>query len=465
MRKLFAGVAGCSLALVLGGCVVFTGPTLVVQQDVIGKMRVMFSICPSEIPESPDGMENTDDSHNGCPDHGNSGDAPGDTTPNDDFQVFLGFRVPVGTEGPASFSALASSTLSDTLTFSSSTRYTRALTESVPPPAGFEWLGYISAPYAHNDGPDNTPAQRANFAVDFQLPPAVDGTPFAGPFRIRPVVGGRIAGSNPERIVSCGDNPFAQSGNNGGPFGGSSVCIDSPDPATAATNLSFASSDLGVAGGAATASPGQTVQLPFNANLNGTLPANTTFSVAATSTMPGVTVAPSPASFTPAANSSTRITVPVAIPRNAGPGTFDVSVTASLPNGQTRTGTSKLTVRDRQLPVASRLSIRPRTLSPQAPSIAAPARVSYRLSEAATMRFRVQRCRKVRRKGRRTRTRCRTLRGSFTHAGKAGTNRLRFTGFLRNRALKRGSYRLVGTPTDPAGNKGKSVRASFRIKR
>ena len=94
--------------------------------------------------------------------------------------------------------------------------------------------------------------------------------------------------------------------------------------------------------------------------------------------------------------------------------------------------------------------------------MAAPARVSYRLSEPATMRFRVQRCRKVQAK----RTRCRTAEGQL-HAqpAKAGTNRFRFTGFLRNRALRRGSYRLVGTPTDPAKNKGKSVRASFRIKR
>ena len=130
------------------------------------------------------------------------------------------------------------------------------------------------------------------------------------------------------------------------------------------------------------------MQLPFDANLNGTLPAGTTFSVSAATNLPGVTVAPSPSSFTPAANASTRITVPVAIPRTAGPGTFDVSVTASLPNGQTRTGTSRLTVRDRQKPVASRLSIRPKTLRPQAPSVAAPARVSYRLSEAARMSFR-----------------------------------------------------------------------------
>lgn len=54
---------------------------------------------------------------------------------------------------------------------------------------------------------------------------------------------------------------------------------------------------------------------------------------------------------------------------------------------------------------------------------------------------------------------------SFKHAGHAGTNRFRFTGFLRNRALRPGSYRLVGVPTDAAKNRGKSVRASFRIRR
>ena len=32
------------------------------------------------------------------------------------------------------------------------------------------------------------------------------------------------------------------------------------------------------------------------------------------------------------------------------------------------------------------------------------------------------------------------------------------------RKLKRGRYRLVGTPTDLAKNKGKTVRTTFRIK-
>ena len=154
------------------------------------------------------------------------------------------------------------------------------------------------------------------------------------------------------------------------------------------------------------------------------------------------------------------MTVPIVVPKDAAPGTFDVALLASLPNGEARAANGKLTVRDRQKPVASRLAISPKTLRPQAPSVAAPARASYRLSEPATMRFRVQRCRKVKRK-----TRCRTLKGSFAHAGQLGVNRFRFTGFLRNRALKAGRYRLVGTPTDLARNKGKSVRAAFRIKR
>jgi hypothetical protein len=461
IRKLTAAIAFIVLPLVLGGCIVGVGPVTTTQDDVIGNVRLTFAICPSETEEDPAAGDQDPDSHDGCPNNGNAGPpfmSP-DPTNDNDYQVLVAFRVPVGTTAPAAFAAGPGSTgLSDTLSFTRSPSYARSLTDGVPPPAGFEWVGYISNSYTHNDGADNTPAQRAQFSVEFGLPPAVAGTPFAGPFRIRPVVGGRIENGEPTRTVSCGDDPFDLSG---GSVGGSSICIDSPgQPITTNTNIQVATRDLAIAPSTVTASPGQTPAVPFDANLNGTLPAGTTFSVSATTNLPGVTVAPSPASFAPAANATTRITVPVPIPKAAGPGTYDVALTARLPNGQTRAGVSKLTVRDRQKPVASRLSIRPKTLRPQAPSVAAAARASYRLSEAATMSFRVQRCRKVKR-----RTRCKTLKGSFKHAGNAGTNRFRFTGFLRNRALKRGSYRLVGTPTDLAKNKGKSVRASFRIKR
>jgi Ca2+-binding RTX toxin-like protein len=101
----------------------------------------------------------------------------------------------------------------------------------------------------------------------------------------------------------------------------------------------------------------------------------------------------------------------------------------------------------------------------------------YRLSEAATMRFTVERRQPGRRVGRRcarptprnrNRRRCNRFvrqRGSFTHRGAAGANSFRFSGRLRNRKLRPGRYRLVGVPTDAAGNVGVPVRASFRIVR
>ena len=452
LKVAFAAVLAAA-AIVLSGCVVFLGPVTSAQQDVIGKLRVSFTICASGFNDGDDPDPEAED-HPGCPDLGNVGD---EADSGGTFQVLIAFRVPAGTGAPDTISTdpVPTPPAGGPISLSRSPTYESELQALAPSP-GFTWVGYISPAYPFDDGADDVPAQSSQISVDFDLPKPADGGPFAGPFRVRPVVGFRTAAGDfpASRRVSCGDGLFGA-----GPFS-SAVCVDAPTPAITETDLQFATRDLGVLGGAATASPGQTAQLPFNANLNGTLPAGTTFSVSAATNLPRVTVAPSPASFTPAANAGTRITVPVAIPKTAGPGTFDVSVTASLPNGQTRTGTSRLTVRDRQKPVASRLAIRPKTLRPQAPSVAAAARVSYRLSEAATMRFVVQRCRKVRR-----RTRCRTVKGSFRHAGKAGTNRFRFTGFLRNRALKRGSYRLVGTPTDLAKNKGKSVRASFRIKR
>lgn len=78
--------------------------------------------------------------------------------------------------------------------------------------------------------------------------------------------------------------------------------------------------------------------------------------------------------------------------------------------------------------------------------------IRYRLSEAATVTFR------VRRKGAR-----RALKGSFTHKGKAGANKLRFTGRLRKRKLRRGSYVLAATSKDAGGNVAKVKRLRFRI--
>jgi hypothetical protein len=104
-------------------------------------------------------------------------------------------------------------------------------------------------------------------------------------------------------------------------------------------------------------------------------------------------------------------------------------------------------------------------------------RVSYVLSERATVTFRVERAAK----GRRVRGRCRRptprnrghrpcrryvlLAGSFRDAGEPGANRFRFRGRLRGRKLPRGSYRLRARPVDVAGNPSPVARRAFRIVR
>jgi CSLREA domain-containing protein len=139
--------------------------------------------------------------------------------------------------------------------------------------------------------------------------------------------------------------------------------------------------------------------------------------------------------------------------------------------------------RDNVAPAGSGLAFKPRSFVAErkGPSVAAKrpkrgSRVSYRLSEAASVRFRAQRRLRGKRRGKRCVTgkrarklkgrRCRTfknVRGSFTHSGRAGANAFRFRGRVANRSLKRGSYRLVGTPRDAAGNQGKAFRGSFTI--
>jgi len=104
-------------------------------------------------------------------------------------------------------------------------------------------------------------------------------------------------------------------------------------------------------------------------------------------------------------------------------------------------------------------------------------RVRYRLSEDATVLFRIERARKakgrivdgrcVRRTpanaGGRRCTRYRTLKGRIVRKNKAGVKRFRLTGRLLGKRLGRGRYRLVARATDKLGNKSRRVRRRFRI--
>jgi hypothetical protein len=112
---------------------------------------------------------------------------------------------------------------------------------------------------------------------------------------------------------------------------------------------------------------------------------------------------------------------------------------------------------DRTAPMLRRLTVRPRHARRGAV-------VSYTLSEAARVRFRVRRC-VPRNRGLRRCARYKRFRPGFTHVGRAGRNRFRFTGRVGGRRLRAGRWRLVARPTDAAGNRGHAVHTSFRIVR
>jgi len=81
-------------------------------------------------------------------------------------------------------------------------------------------------------------------------------------------------------------------------------------------------------------------------------------------------------------------------------------------------------------------------------------RVSFRLSEAATTRFRVERA---------LRGRWRSVRGSFRRSAGSGAESFRFTGRIAGRRLAPGRYRLLAAPRDALGTGGAVKRVAFRV--
>jgi hypothetical protein len=456
LKRLGALAVLSASAVLLGGCVSIQSITSE-QQDVVGKLRLTLTVCASGFNDGDDPDPENED-HPGCFDQGNSNQSAFGSP----AQLLLGLRVPVGTGVPETIVTAPPTPAppaSGPITLRRSASYEAELQAAAPAAAGFVWVGYLSDPYAFDDGADDVPAQSTQVDVDLALPRPSDGGPFVGPLAVRPVVGSRLVNASYPATdpVECGANAFQISGPDNG------VCIDSPTPAQITTSFNFQTRDFGVLAGKATASPGQTVSLPFNVRGAGALPAGLTAALSASTALPGAgAVKPSVPTATLSNGSDTRVVVPVTIPKNAGPGVFDVSVTGRLDNGQTRTGVAKLTVRDRQKPVLAKLKAKPKRF--KAATKKKPKRgtnVSFTLSEAASLRLTVERCAK-RKRGRCVRWKA--LRGGLTKTGVKGVNKIRFNGRLRGKALAAGGYRLVLAPTDGASNRGNAVRTAIAVR-
>ena len=307
-RAILALVLAPVAVVLVSGCTAlrFVGAN---QQDVIGKVRVVVSLCASK------GTADCPNGNSGLPALSGTG------------QILIGFEIPASAIPPASFS---STDPGATLAFADNPRYASELQRLDPAGAGRKWVGYLSATasYAETSGPQSMVVE-----PEFGLAQGADGSPFATPFAYRVVAGGRaVQATTPEsRPVSCGTSLTA--------FNDAGICVDASLP-LAVTGTR----DLGIVAGARDAARGTLATVPFVVGYAGSATPGADFALSASTTLPGGSPTPILTRLIPASNSVTPVPVALGVPKNATPGAYQVTLIARLANGQTRSATGVLRV-------------------------------------------------------------------------------------------------------------------------
>jgi hypothetical protein len=323
---LFVAVAGSALAL--SACAFFKANSLSVSQPAgLGAARVHFVLCTNPDPEA------------------------GTCSPEEDeeeLQYLLGLAVPPGSSAPATITASPSAggptivfTRNDQVApeIAAATAFAREKNAELDawPPAGLEGVGYLSNAIKEVKGL----AVEWTVDADFGLPVSSDGGPFASPFKVAPAYGfrGVDAEKSPNRSVHC------VRFEGGEPDPSDAVCGPVGEEAEVAT------SDLKIASPPTTAVfVGGKASVPYGFNFGSTASTLPSFNVTATSTLPGAAVTVSAPSFTPPATDATTHrstgseTVTVAVPKNAKPGVYDVTIMATRSQGGTATQVAKVEV-------------------------------------------------------------------------------------------------------------------------
>ena len=303
MRKSFLALAAAAIALT--GCDFDSHDAS--QPDVIGpvvQVEASASGCPPEAPAECDIF---------------GGDAPGGA------QVLAAYLVPADAGIPDTVDVTGDV---DT-TLARNVGYEQALDQLQPPQAGTRWAGYVSGIL------DRLPNEWSATG-DFRAP-VVDGLA-RGPFRYR-VVSGSRAGDDPDVPVRCVEAGQAE------PLPTDARCIGAILPPASEPLAELPVRDLAVLpGDAQQVEPGATAQVPFTLRYAGPASPAADFSIEATTTLPGVQPLPASPTVAPPADSDTPLAVSVAVPAGTAPGDYDVTLTASLPNGQERTATGRVSV-------------------------------------------------------------------------------------------------------------------------
>lgn len=343
MRALRSGIMVGLGALALSGCAVFSGTPTAAQQKTIGNVAITFTVCASQSGTTPPAGS--------CSNAGNSA-RNASTAPS---QLWLGFRVPVGTVAPASFSSTSTgpANTGPQLNFTSSSVYTEELQRLNPAPSGEEWVGYASqyVDYSSSAGDQNFTA-----TVDFGLPSTKNGAPFAGPFKYQLTVGGRQyyqgtsttttpSTTEPIDCFQSATDGYSNISSHGGGAGYDWVCVDDSSPSTLGTDATVATRDAGIVPGSTVrTAPGKKPKAQFTFEYNGSSP-GASFTLSAQTTVRHTKATPQPTTITPSGTSSTPVAVTVPIPAKAKGGTYMVKLIATLPDGESRSGVVKVVVK------------------------------------------------------------------------------------------------------------------------
>jgi hypothetical protein len=349
MRGIRTALTAAVAAVVLAGCGVgfYTFPTSS-QEATIGPVAVNLDLCVA-------GGEAGDECQAGP--ISNSGEP---------VQLLLAFMVPKGTSTPASFDGspdpsdltdLSSSPITS-LTLTRSTAYTDAIQTAITPNPGEEWVGYVSQYVNYND--TGTTDQILTATPDFGLPAGKNGGAFGGPFNYQLLLGALFwdpnssAETTPPTTTTyiCGTTPAdAESGQSepaspptGTPYD-EEICVFNYWPATIGRVDPITINDAGILPGKrVTVSPGNGARLSFTFEYDGSAP-HAAFKLSASTTVKHAGAHSVLSSITPHGTTSKKDTVTVNVPARTKRGTYKVTLTAKLPNGQSRTATAEIKVK------------------------------------------------------------------------------------------------------------------------
>ena len=324
-------IAIAGLALAISACAVFKQGSLVVSQPGgIGTVRVHFLLCTE--PEGSECKPNEPEE------------------PNQQTQYLIGIAVPPGSVPPATFTAVplkGGAPIVFNLNQEAGAEMAAAakkLNEEEPkfpvwPPAGLEGVGYLSAPYAEEEGA----VREWSVDADFGLPAPADGGAFAGPFVAAITEGGRtVTAEHPASApVHCWRFE-------GPPNPGEALCAFSIEQAQVAT------SDLRITPPkkATGVFVGGRAPFKFSLNFASTAPAPPAITLSArTSVKGGKTSLLTGAGFAPGALDPTTHRAPtatsevkVSVPKGTKPGTYEVTLTGTAAQGGAVSGVAKLKV-------------------------------------------------------------------------------------------------------------------------